>query len=142
MTQPLPPDILLSVQNLSVDFPLRTSTLHAVRDVSFELHRGETLCLVGESGSGKSVTARSIMRIVDKPGRLVGGRILLNLDTETRDLATLQPNDHRVRAIRGARIGSSSLTMKTNCSWWCARSTSWARSRVSSGYSSKPNTSP
>jgi peptide/nickel transport system ATP-binding protein len=105
MTQPLPADILLSVQNLSVDFPLRTSTLHAVRDVSFELHRGETLCLVGESGSGKSVTARSVMRIVDKPGRLVGGRILLNLDTETRDLAALQPNDHRVRAIRGARIG-------------------------------------
>jgi peptide/nickel transport system ATP-binding protein len=98
-------DILLSVANLSVDFPMRASTLHAVRNVSFDLRRGETLCLVGESGSGKSVTARSIMRIVDKPGRLVGGSILLDPGGAALDLAALSPADHRIRAIRGARIG-------------------------------------
>jgi peptide/nickel transport system ATP-binding protein len=98
-------DILLSVANLSVDFPMRASTLHAVRDVSFDLRRGETLCLVGESGSGKSVTARSIMRIVDKPGRLVSGSILLEPGGAALDLAALSPTDHRIRAIRGARIG-------------------------------------
>ncbi len=63
-------DVILSVANLSVDFNLRTHVLHAVRDVSFELHRGKTLCLVGESGSGKSVTARALLRIVDKPGSI------------------------------------------------------------------------
>jgi peptide/nickel transport system ATP-binding protein len=99
-------EVVLSVAGLSVDFPMRTSTLHAVRNVSLELRRGETLCLVGESGSGKSVTARSLMRIVDKPGKLVGGRILLDPGTEKMlDLAALPPTDHRVRAIRGARIG-------------------------------------
>jgi peptide/nickel transport system ATP-binding protein len=99
-------DVLLSVVDLSVDFPLRTSTLRAVRNVNLELRRGKTLCLVGESGSGKSVTARAIMRIVDKPGKLVGGRILLDPGSgKVLDLAALSSADHRIRAIRGARIG-------------------------------------
>ena len=59
---------MLAVENLSLDFRLRTGTLHAVRDVSFTLKRGRTLCLVGESGSGKSVTARALMRIIDRNG--------------------------------------------------------------------------
>ena len=71
------PDTLLSVRNLSIDFRLRTHVLHAVRNVSFDLKRGQTLALVGESGSGKSVTARSLLRIIDKPGRMTEGQILL-----------------------------------------------------------------
>src|SRR5688572_11681536 len=70
-------DVVLKVENLSLDFRLRTQVLHAVRDVSFELRRGETLCLVGESGSGKSVTARALLHILDKNGAIVSGRILL-----------------------------------------------------------------
>ena len=61
-------DVILKVENLSLDFRLRTDILHAVRDVCFELRKGRTLCLVGESGSGKSVTARTILRILDKNG--------------------------------------------------------------------------
>ena len=57
----------------------------AVDDVSFEIRAGETLGLVGESGSGKSVTALSIMRLVQPPGRIAGGRILF----KGRDLLTL-----------------------------------------------------
>jgi peptide/nickel transport system ATP-binding protein len=96
---------VLSVENLSLDFHLRTHILHAVRDVSFELHRGRTLALVGESGSGKSVTARSLMRIVDRPGQMVGGSIILRTEGKETDLARLDANSAQVRAVRGARIG-------------------------------------
>lgn len=96
---------VLSVQNLSIDFPLRTHILHAVEKVSFELERGKTLCLVGESGSGKSVTARSLLQIVDRPGRIVGGSILLNAGRQTVDITALAPGSREMRAIRGRRIG-------------------------------------
>ena len=101
----LPEDVVLSVENLSIDFRLRTHILHAVEDVSFELKRGQTLCLVGESGSGKSVTARSLLQIVDKPGTIVGGRILLRNGGEITDIATLGPGSRAMREIRGRRIG-------------------------------------
>ncbi len=61
MTQPI-----LNVENLSVDIPTPAGTLHAVRGISFELKRGETLCIVGESGSGKSITALAIMGLLPK----------------------------------------------------------------------------
>ena len=97
--------IILTVRDLSVDFKLRQSVLHAVSDVSFELRRGQTLCVVGESGSGKSVTARSLMRIIDRPGRITQGQIVLNADGHDVDIAGLDPDSRQVRAIRGARIG-------------------------------------
>ena len=59
---------ILKVSDLRTSFPTRTGDFKAVDGVSFELKRGQTLCVVGESGSGKSVTARSILQIVDKPG--------------------------------------------------------------------------
>ena len=98
-------DVVLSVENLSMDFRLRTHILHAVRDVSFDLERGRTLCLVGESGSGKSVTARALLNIVDKPGRIVSGRILLRTDGHETDIAALAPNSRELLRIRGRRIG-------------------------------------
>ncbi len=101
----LPDDVVLSVENLSIDFRLRTHILHAVEDVSFQLKRGQTLCLVGESGSGKSVTARSLLQIVDKPGSIIGGRMLLRNGSEITDIATLPPGSRAMREIRGRRIG-------------------------------------
>jgi peptide/nickel transport system ATP-binding protein len=98
-------DVVLSVENLSIDFRLRTHILHAVEKVSFELKRGQTLCLVGESGSGKSVTARSLLRIVDRPGEIVGGQILLRNGAEITDVTALNPSSRPMRAIRGRRIG-------------------------------------
>ncbi|OHV80162.1 ABC transporter ATP-binding protein [Rhizobium sp. LCM 4573] len=98
-------DTILSVRNLSLDFRLRTHILHAVRDVSFDLRRGKTLCLVGESGSGKSVTARALMRIIDKPGKLVGGQILLDGPNGVVDIAALPERAREILALRGGRIG-------------------------------------
>ncbi len=89
---------LLEVRDLSTHFAIRDGPLRAVDHISFTLDRGEVLGLVGESGSGKSVTALSIMRLVDEPGRVVGGEILL----EGENLLDLE--DREMLAVRGQRI--------------------------------------
>jgi len=86
---------LLDVQHLSVTFGGQTP---AVDDVSFSIARGETLGLVGESGSGKSVTAFSILRLLQPPGRITAGRVMF----EDRDLLTLTESE--MREVRGAGI--------------------------------------
>jgi peptide/nickel transport system ATP-binding protein len=86
---------LLKVENLRTAF----GSLVAVDDVSFEVRKGETLGLVGESGSGKSVTAFSIIRLVQEPGRITGGRVLF----QGRDLLALPESE--MRRVRGAGIG-------------------------------------
>ena len=89
---------LLDVQDLTVVFEGSRTSVTAVDHVSFQLAAGETLGLVGESGSGKSVTAFSILRLVQAPGRIVSGRVMF----EGRDLLTLPEPD--MRQVRGARI--------------------------------------
>lgn len=103
---------LLSVRNLKTYFPQDEGMVKAVDGASFDLHPGQTLGIVGESGCGKSITARSILRIIDRPGRIVEGEILFRrrktqdgaLADELVDLAQLDPNSHDMRAIRGAEI--------------------------------------
>ncbi|PON18522.1 dipeptide/oligopeptide/nickel ABC transporter ATP-binding protein [Candidatus Entotheonella serta] len=99
---------LLSVRNLQTHFPLDEGTVIAVDGASFDLYPGQTLGVVGESGCGKSVTARSILRILDKPGRIVSGEILLqrgdNGAGEVIDLAELDPDGLTMRTIRGGEI--------------------------------------
>jgi peptide/nickel transport system ATP-binding protein len=89
---------LLDVQDLTVTFAGAQATVTAVDRVSFRIAAGETLGLVGESGSGKSVTAFSILRLLQPPGRITGGRVLF----EGRDLLTLP--EREMRQVRGARI--------------------------------------
>ena len=69
-------DTLLEVKQLQTHFYTRSGIAKAVEGVSFSLDEGETLGLVGESGCGKSVTSLSIMRLVDHPGKIVGGEVL------------------------------------------------------------------
>jgi len=88
---------LLDVQHLTVTFDAARNT-RVVDDVSFTMTAGETLGVVGESGSGKSVTAFSILRLLQPPGQIVSGRILF----EGQDLLTLSERD--MRSVRGARI--------------------------------------
>jgi peptide/nickel transport system ATP-binding protein len=88
----------LQVENLQTQFRSRGGIARAVDDVSFSVAPGQVMGLVGESGSGKSMTGYSIMGLIDAPGQVVGGRILLN----GRDLRTASPEQMRV--IRGNRI--------------------------------------
>ncbi len=98
-------DTILKVDDLQTSFKTRTGTFKAVDGVSFELKRGKTLCVVGESGSGKSVTARSILQIVDKPGTIEGGSIVLTRqDGSQVDLARLNPRGEEIRSVRGREI--------------------------------------
>jgi peptide/nickel transport system ATP-binding protein len=93
------PDALLSVENLTTVFDVRPAPVVAVNDVSFEIRKGETLGLVGESGSGKSVTAFSLIRLVQSPGRVAAGKVIF----QGRDLLTASERD--MRHVRGAGIG-------------------------------------
>jgi peptide/nickel transport system ATP-binding protein len=101
---------LLSVRNLKTYFHQDEGTVRAVDGVSFDMMPGATLGIVGESGCGKSVTARSILRIVDRPGRIVDGEIHFHRPPtnggagQVVDLAKLDPNGAEMRAIRGAEI--------------------------------------
>uniref|UniRef100_UPI003101924F ABC transporter ATP-binding protein n=1 Tax=Neorhizobium sp. EC2-8 TaxID=3129230 RepID=UPI003101924F len=96
---------LLEVRNLVTEFPLRTGVFRAVNDLSFSIAPGKTLCVVGESGSGKSVTARSILQIIDSPGEIASGSILLHRpDGTSLDLAKLDPRSRAIRSVRGRDI--------------------------------------
>ncbi len=89
---------LLDVQGLCTRFHTKAGVVKAVEDVSFSVRRGEVLGLVGESGSGKSMTAYSIMGLIDPPGRMVAGQIMF----DGADLSAL--SDEAMRQLRGNRI--------------------------------------
>ena len=103
---------LLWVRGLKTYFPQDEGTVKAVDGASFDLYPGRTLGIVGESGCGKSITARSILRVIDRPGRIVAGEILFRRQKprhgasagEVVDLTRLDPNGQEMRAIRGAEI--------------------------------------
>ena len=89
---------LLEVFNLSTSFFSEKGEIRAVEDISFSIQPGQTVALVGESGCGKSVTALSIMQLLDYPGRVVSGRIVF----KGRDLLTLANSE--IRQVRGNQI--------------------------------------
>jgi oligopeptide transport system ATP-binding protein len=92
------PEQLLAVQGLKTVFPTRDGVVKAVDGISFELSPGETLGIVGESGSGKSVTALSVMRLLQRPGKIVGGRVMFM----GRDLTKVSEGE--MREVRGEEI--------------------------------------
>jgi peptide/nickel transport system ATP-binding protein len=113
---------MLAVRDLKTYFFQDDGLVKAVDGASFDVFPGKTLGIVGESGCGKSVTARSIMRIVDRPGRIVGGQILLRRDGKSVsrlvgksgrrpdregavDLVKLKADGAEMRAINGGEIG-------------------------------------
>ncbi|MEX2442903.1 MAG: ABC transporter ATP-binding protein [Alkalispirochaeta sp.] len=90
--------MILTVDQLSVDFTTGRGPLQAVRNVSFSLDAGEIVGIVGESGSGKSVTAQSIMRLHPANGRITAG------DIRYREQSVRMMNDHDLRTFRGRRV--------------------------------------
>ncbi len=105
-------NLLLEVKNLKTYFFLDEGTARAVDGIDFDIRYGQTLGVVGESGCGKSVTARSILRIVPKPGRIVEGDITLHRCLEKNGctvaeavrLTDLDPRGSLIRSIRGCQI--------------------------------------
>jgi len=100
---------LISVRNLKTYFFPDEGIIKAVDGASFDIPRGRTIGIVGESGCGKSVTARSILRIVERPGRIVEGELLFQPDPHGTpeaavDLAKLEADGKRMRGIRGGAI--------------------------------------
>ena len=91
---------ILRVERLCTYFRVRDGVLKAVDDISFDVQPGKVLCIVGESGSGKSVTALSILRLIDPPGKIESGRIFYR-DNDVLGL----PEAEMTRTIRGNRIG-------------------------------------
>lgn len=90
---------LLSVDNLTTHFFLDEGVLRAVDGVSFSLEEGETVGIVGESGCGKTIVAMSLLRLVQRPGRIIGGRVLY------RGEDLLKADEPRLGAVRGGGIG-------------------------------------
>ena len=105
---------LLSVRNLRTYFFMDEGIVKAVDGVSFNVDPGQVVGIVGESGCGKSVTIKSVLRIVEEPGRIVDGEILFRRQNKARrdakadgqvvDLAKLKANGREIRSIRGSEI--------------------------------------
>jgi peptide/nickel transport system ATP-binding protein len=96
---------LLEVRDLRTHFELDDGVVKAVDGVDLTVSRGRTLAVVGESGCGKSVTARSILRLVERPARIVGGQVLLYGDEPGNDpLDLVAAKDKRLRQVRWADI--------------------------------------
>ena len=98
-------DTLLDIQDLATHFFTDEGVVRAVDGVNLTMRRGKILAVLGESGCGKSITARSVLQIVDRPGRIVGGRILFHdSDEGVIDLAALDARGPAIRRVRGRRI--------------------------------------
>jgi peptide/nickel transport system ATP-binding protein len=97
---------LLKVTDLCTYFYTEEGELRAVDGVSFELSRGRTLALVGESGCGKSVTASSLLRLINPPGKIVGGSVRLQRGAgeEPLEILTLKERSEALREVRGGRV--------------------------------------
>ncbi len=102
-------NVLIRVKDLKIHFFTNEGIVRAVDGVTFDIQSGKTLCMVGESGCGKSVTARALLQIVHRPGKIVNGDIFLyrqkNHDQiEEVNISKLEPKGRAIRSIRGKEI--------------------------------------
>lgn len=105
---------LVEINNLRVEFDVRAGIVKAVDGVSFDIKRGQTLGVIGESGCGKSMTARAILQMIPKPGKVTNGEVIYhrqvkgdgkNPTTEIVNITKLNPDGNVIREIRGGEIG-------------------------------------
>ncbi len=107
-------EMLVEIQDLRVEFDVRAGIVKGVDGVTFDIKRGQTLGIIGESGCGKSVTARAILQMIPKPGKITNGQVLYyrkvrgNGQSETTEIVNitkLDPDGSTIREIRGGEIG-------------------------------------
>jgi peptide/nickel transport system ATP-binding protein len=106
---------LVDVQDLAVQFDVRAGIVRAVDGVSFDIKRGQTLGIIGESGCGKSITARAILQMIPKPGKITKGRVLYYRPVkgdaggakvaDVINISDLHHDGQEIRKIRGGEIG-------------------------------------
>lgn len=99
-------DAVLDIRGLRTHFLTDDAVVRAVDGVDLRVHRGRTLCVVGESGCGKSAMARSVLQLVEPPGEVVDGQVLLRPEGggEPVDLASLSPTGREIRSVRGRDV--------------------------------------
>jgi peptide/nickel transport system ATP-binding protein len=135
-TETLPPDVVLSVRDLSVEYAARRGAVKAVRQVSFDLRRGESLALIGESGSGKTTLALALIRLLTRSARISSGQVLYQRNGRVFDVLMLGAEElRRFRWQECAMVFQSALNalnpvMKV---WDHIQDTSRAHDRVPSG---------
>ena len=103
---------LVEIKDLHVEFEVRDGIIHGVDGFTLTINRGETLGVIGESGCGKSVTAKAVMQMVPKPGKITGGEILYyqrdkydpKKPTEVVNITKLDPDGDEIRKIRGGEF--------------------------------------
>jgi oligopeptide/dipeptide ABC transporter ATP-binding protein len=107
---------LIEINDLHIQFSVRNGIVKAVDGISFDIHRGQTVGLIGESGCGKSVTARAILQMIPKPGKVTKGQVLYYRPVKSKDghrsntidlvdITDLDPDGTEIRTIRGGEIG-------------------------------------
>jgi oligopeptide/dipeptide ABC transporter ATP-binding protein len=105
---------LIEVKDLRVEFDVRAGIVKAVDGLNLTIHRGKTLGVIGESGCGKSMTARAILNMIPKPGKITNGKILYHRRVQSNghgniddvvELTQLDPDGKIIREIRGGEIG-------------------------------------
>ncbi len=110
----LPSEPLVEVKDLRVEFDVRAGIVKAVDGLNMTIHRGKTLGVIGESGCGKSMTARAILNMIPKPGKITNGKIIYHRRVQHNghgqmedeiELTTLHPDGKIIREIRGGEIG-------------------------------------
>jgi ABC-type dipeptide/oligopeptide/nickel transport system ATPase component len=103
--QTIPDDVVLRMEDLEVTFFTEEGAVQAVRGISFDVKRGSILAIVGESGSGKSVTAFSILKLIQEPGRITGGKITFYpKQGDPIEITSLSEKDERLFDVRGGFI--------------------------------------
>jgi ABC-type dipeptide/oligopeptide/nickel transport system, ATPase component len=88
----------LKINNLSVNYEMRRETVHAAKEVNITVEKGEILGLVGESGSGKSTVGNAIINLIDEPGKVSSGSIIV-------DGVNIYENPENILKLRGKKIG-------------------------------------
>jgi peptide/nickel transport system ATP-binding protein len=110
----LPSEPLVEVKDLRVEFDVRAGIVKAVDGLNLTIHRGKTLGVIGESGCGKSMTARAILNMIPKPGKITHGEIIYHRRVQNNgsgqmddviELTKLDPDGKTIREIRGGEIG-------------------------------------